>query len=111
MPGFADREALTFTVGHRVLFCCVLDQDSPLPRSTLEALPARLFREGTIPDWIVIFWALPNEYWEAVKEHYELAAQPDVYYYPTQRPELNFHTFEPLPMQRGVSILRRRGTR
>ncbi len=31
VPGFACREVLTFYVGHRVRFCCVLDQDSHLP--------------------------------------------------------------------------------
>ena len=38
--GFADREALIFTTGHRVLFCYVLDEDSPLPRAKIEALDA-----------------------------------------------------------------------
>ena len=55
VPGFADREALTFTTGHRVLFCCVLGEDSPLPPATVESLDARLFIAGTTPDWIVLF--------------------------------------------------------
>ena len=50
VPGFADRESLTFTTGHRVLFCCVLDEDSPLPPAALESLDARLFLEGTTPE-------------------------------------------------------------
>ena len=31
VPGFADREVLTFYIGHRVLFCSVLKENSPLP--------------------------------------------------------------------------------
>ena len=108
VPGFADREALTFTTGDRLLFCCVLDENSPLPPAAVEALGPRLSIAGNVPHWIVIFGPLRNEYWERVKPHYRIASQLDVYPYPTQRPELNHHGFEPLPMERGVHILRRR---
>ncbi len=108
VPGFADREALTFTTGHRVLFCCVLDEESPLPRETVEALGARLSVDGTIPDWIVVFGKLRDEYWDRVRGRYVIAAQPDVYYYPTQRPEINLHAFTPLRAgQQRVHILHR----
>ena len=50
VAGFADREALTFAAGHRVLFCCVLDRDTPLPRATVESLGAHL-ATGTVPDF------------------------------------------------------------
>ena len=108
VAGFADREALTFTTGHRVLFCCVLDEESPLPRETVEALGARLSVEGTIPDWIIVFGTLPDEYWNRVRAHYVVAAQPDVYYYPMQRPEINLHAFTPLHAgQHRVHVLHR----
>ena len=111
VPEYADREALTFTTGHRLRFCCVLDEHSPLPRATIEALgePA-LYPENTSPEWIVIFGKLQREYWDRMKAHYAIAAEPDVYPYPTQRPELNWHAFTPLPMKRGVHILRRKET-
>lgn len=108
VPGFADREALTFAVGDRVLFCCVLDQHSSLPAATVEALGARLRVDGTFPHWIVVFGVLPADYWERIEDRYAIAAQLDVYHYPTQRPELNLHVFEPLSAQRGVHVLRRR---
>ena len=108
VPGFADREALTFAAGHRVLFCCVLDEESPLPRETVEALGARLSVDGTIPDWIVVFGKLRDEYWDRVRGRYAIAAQPDVYYYPTQRPEINLHAFTPPPAgQQRVHVLHR----
>ena len=110
VPGFADREALIFTTGHQVLFCCVLDEDSPLPRATVESLGARLSLNGAVPDWIVMFGKLRSEYWDKVKAHYAIAAEPDVFFYPTQRPELNLHLFMPLPAQPGVHLLRRRAT-
>ena len=109
VSGFADREALIFTIGHRVLFCYVLDEDSPLPRAKVEALRASLYVGGHIPDWIVIFGALQKDYWERVEANYVIAAELDVYPYPTQRPELNMHAFAPLPQKRGVYILRRKG--
>ena len=107
VPGFADREALIFTTGHHVLFCYVLDEDSPLPRAKIEALDAPYVWFGEyFPDWIVVFGALQKDYWERVKANYVVAAELDVYPYPTQRPELNMHAFTPLPEKRGVYILR-----
>ena len=109
VSGFADREALIFTTGHRVLFCYVLDEKSPLPRAKIEALDAPyVWSDEHFPDWIVVFGALKKDYWERVKADYVVAAELDVYPYPTQRPELNMHAFTPLPKKRGVYILRRK---
>ena len=109
VPGFADREALTFAIGHRVLFCCVLDENSPLPPATVGALGAHLNTKGTTPDWIVLFGELTEENRARVRDRYAVAEQPDVFYYPTQRPEINLHAFAPLPAgEAGVHILRRR---
>ena len=69
---------------------------------------AYLAVEGTIPDWIVVFGPLSKEYREMTEAHYVVAEQLDVFYYPTQRPELHRHAFTPLPPQPGVTILRRR---
>ena len=104
--GFANREALTFTSGHRVLFCCVLDDDSPLPRAKAEALRASLHVERAAPRWIVIFGKPSKDFLERIEPHYAVAATLDVYYYPTQRPELNFHAFTPLTGEPGVHIMR-----
>ena len=109
VAGFADREALIFATGHRVRFCCVLDENSPLPRDAIDALDAPWLRiGGQLPDWIVGFGRLRNDYWENVRAGYDIAAEFDVHPYPTQRPEVNQHTFAPLPMKRGVYILRRK---
>ena len=109
VSGFADREALIFTTGHRVLFCYILDEDSPLPRAKIEALGAPyVWLDEHFPDWIVVFGALKKDYWERVKADYAVAEELDVYPYPTQRPELNMHAFTPLPKKRGVHILRRK---
>ena len=109
VPGFADREALTFASGHRVLFCCVLDRNSPLPPAVVESLGPHLVQEGTSPDWIVLFGELEEEYWARIRDQYAVAAQPDIFFYPTQRPEINLHAFAPRPAGKsGVHILRRR---
>ena len=109
VPGFADREALTFASGHHVLFCCVLDRNSPLPPAVVESLGPHLVQEGATPEWIVLFGELKEEYWAKVRDRYAVAAQPDIFYYPTQRPEINLHAFAPLPAGKsGVHILHRR---
>ena len=107
IPAFSDREALTFTVGHRVLFCCLLNEESPLPEETRAALPPRLVTAATTPDWIVLFGKLDPAYLAKIADFYTVAAQLDVFYYPTQRPEINLHAFSPLPAAApGVHILR-----
>ena len=112
VPGFADREALTFAGGHHVLFCCVLDRNSPLPPAVVESLGPHLVQEDATPDWIVLFNRLTPEYWERVRADYEVVAQPDIFHYPTQRPEINLHAFAPLPAgTSGVHILRYRPER
>ena len=111
VPGFANREALTFTTGHRVLFCCVLDGDTPLPPATIEDLGVHLSVESAVPDWIVLFAKPDAGYLETLRKRYHVAAQLDVYHYPTQRPEINIHAFTPLPArQSGVHVLRRKAT-
>ena len=104
VPVFADREALTFTAGHRVLFCCGLNRDSPLPRATVEALGAPLYFGEHVADWIVIFGGSVDAYREWAGAHYAVAAQPDVFHYPTQRPEINMHAFAPLPADSGLWV-------
>ena len=94
VSGFADREALIFTTGHRVLFCYVLDDDSPLPSDKIEALDAPYVYIGAyLPDWIVVFGALRKDYWEMVKADYVIDAELDVYPYPTQRPRAEYARF------------------
>ena len=112
VPRFSDREALTFTTGHRVLYCCVLDEDTPLPAAATARLAAHLAAPGTIPDWIVLFGRPDPEYLARIAGHFAPVAQLDVYHYPTQRPEINLHAFTPLPARGlGVLILQRRAAK
>ena len=109
VSGFADREALIFTTGHRVLFCYVLDEDSPLPRAKIEALDSPyIWSDEHTPDWIVVFGSLRKDYRERVQEDYFLTTEVDVHRYPTQRPELNMHAFTPLLKDHSVHIFRRK---
>lgn len=102
---FSDREALTFAVGDHVLLCCALDETA---RPGLQELASWLPIHSNRPDWIVVFDPLEQDYWERVKPRFAVAASLDVHPYPTQRPEINMHAFQPLPRERGVWILRRR---
>ncbi len=107
VPGFADREALTFYAGHHVRFCCLLDRNTPLPKEKVAALRAPLYVDENTPDWIVGFGGLARGPLERFAARYEVAARLDVYPYPTQCPELNVHAFTPLDTgNRGVLVLR-----
>ena len=97
VPKFSDREALTFTTGHRVLYCCVLNEESPLPAEAIAGLGSHLAAKGTVPDWIVLFGKPNPEYLAKIADRFAIVAQPDVFFYPTQRPEINLHAFAPLP--------------
>ena len=108
VPGFADREALMFYTGGRVKFCCQLDRNSPLPRAAVEALNAPLYLGEHTPDWIVVFGPLRPQFWDSVKAQYAVAERLDVYFYPTQRPEIDFRAFAPLPPRHGVTVLHKR---
>ena len=106
--GSAGPEILSFYTGHRVLFCNILNRDSPLPRARVAALRQSLYIGHCNPDWIAAFGPLSEEYWNNIKAHYAVAAVLDVHYYTTQRPEIPWHAFEPLPARGGVHILRRK---
>ena len=108
VPNTFDSEAMAVRVGHLVLFCGLLDDDSLLPRATVETLRTSLYVGECIPDWIVVFGRVSNEYREQVSSLYDLVAQPDVYRYPTQRPSIFWHSFTPLPMQDGITIFRKK---
>ncbi len=108
VPRFSNREALTFTTGHRVLYCCVLHDDSPLPPAAIARLGSHLAVRGTVPDWIVLFGEPDPEYLDKISDRFGVVAQLDVFHYPTQRPEINLHAFTPLPARGfGVHILQR----
>ena len=108
VPDFAYREVLIFYAGDHVRFCCILDETTPLPKDKIAVLDAPLYIEQNTPDWIVAFRRLRQGMVEQFTASYEVAAKLNVYPYPTQRPELNFHAFSPLdPGDRGVFILRR----
>ena len=104
--GFAYREALTFHVGGRVLFCCFLTDETPLPREKAQMMRKTLFRKEDVPDWIVIFKPRFeqevsigdqiefNQGPPLVSNFFDVAEKFFVYFYPTQRPELNFHRFK-----------------
>lgn len=106
---FYESEVLTVRIGHLVLFCGLLDDDSPLPRATVERLRPSLYVDECTPDWIVVFGRLSNEYTERISSLYDLVAQPDVHHYPTQRPNIFSHAFKPLPAgDLGVHIFRKK---
>ena len=106
VPKFAYREPLIFYAGHHVRFCCLLDQISPLPRRKVELLEAPLYLGEQDPDWIILFGHISREYWKEVGASYEVAEKPAVHHRLTQRPELNYHAFTPLPPVPGVYVLK-----
>ncbi len=113
VPKFHYREPLVFYVGHHVRFCCTLDGRSRLPRSRMAALATPLYVGEADPDWVVLFGEFPKgrrQEVEASHRGYEAVAEPNVYHGLTQRPELNYHAFTPLPPATwaAVYVLRRK---
>ena len=91
-----------------VRFCCVLDENTPLPKDKIAELDAPLYIEQNASDWIVVFGGLRRGMVDQLASSYAVAAKLKVHPYPTQRPELNMHAFSPLdPGDRGAFILRR----
>ena len=103
-----DSEALAVRVGHLVLFCGVLNDDTPLPRATVEKLRTSLYVNECTPDWVVVSGRVSNAYREHISPLYDLVAQPDLHYYPTQRPSIFWHSFQPLSVQDGIAIFRQK---
>ncbi len=101
---FGARESLIFYLGDRVFFCCVLDENSLFPPNHFNK---ELYAEKDTADWIVVFGKLPSNTEAELEDEYRLVARFDVHPYPTQRPEINLHAFQPLPVKDGVRIWRR----
>ena len=108
IPIFGNRDAVTWYTSHLVQFCGVLDDNTPLSRATVETLRKSLYVSECIPDWIIVFGQLSNEYREQVSSQYDLVAQPDVHWGQTQQAQFIYHSFQPLPMKDGVSIFRKK---
>ena len=108
VPSFNSREALTFRVGHHVRLCCVLHKNTHLPHAAVEALDAPLYIEEHTPEWIVLFDHRLEELRKRIESRYVVVEKLDVHWYQTQRPELNFRAFEPLPARHGVLVLRQK---
>ncbi len=121
--GFAYREALTFHAGDRVLFCCFLTDKTPLPREKTQMMRKSLFQHENTPNWIVIFdpqferelsigdRIKVNKGPQLYSGFFEVAEKFFVFPYPTQRPELNMHSFKPLGAEpQGILILKKHST-
>lgn len=115
---------LMFYTGDRLKFCGLLDRKTPLPRAALARLDAPLWVEENFPDWFVSFGWNDNrqqtlDYFSRPHEHagkprrfrYEPVATLGIYWYPSGRPELPWHTFGPVtdyhPLSQGVHVFRR----
>ena len=100
---------LVFYQGDRLKFCCLLTNQTQLPRHALARLPAPLFMEQHIPDWFIAFGHHPvvtqllhffqqhpaNASAGGPHSHFQLVEILDVYWRDTHRPELPWHSFGP----------------
>ncbi|MBI5775286.1 MAG: glycosyltransferase family 39 protein [Verrucomicrobia bacterium] len=125
---FAQPHAMNFPLmfyaGDQVKFCGLLDEQTLLPHAALAKLDAPLWVNEHFPDWFVSFgWNEERQRWlnyfSRAHEHagrnrqfrYEPVTSLGVYWYPSGRPELPWHTFGPVtdyhPLSQGVHIFRR----
>jgi len=118
------NDPLMFYLGDTLRFCCLLDQNTPLPTQTVRELQAPLFREEHFPHWYVAFGKhkssseILNHFSRKHKEdgamvrfHYREVKALDVYWFDRSRPELPLHSFGPVEdfdrAWEGVYIFRR----
>ncbi len=98
-----DYSIMQFYFSEKLIFCCALNEQSGIPKEKIHELGVPLFEGDIKPVWqVVIGERKPNA------NEYKLVFQSEKYSYPTQRPELEFHTFRPLPKKGSVYIYRRR---
>ena len=110
LPSSGHREALTFYQSDRILFCGVFDADAWVPAEAYTALRPSLADTDCMPEWIILFSPPSQEYWQQVGSRYALAARLPFSAASTQRPEIKWHAFTPIPPGPGIAILRKRET-
>ena len=99
---------LMFYLDDQVRFCCLLNTNTPLPRSSLDRLEAPLFVEEHYPDWLIAFGStqqtaqLAQHFCRIHRENdrditysYRLEKNLNTFWFDTSRPELPLHTFGP----------------
>lgn len=117
---------LLFYLGDHVRTGCLLDPYTPLPMDKVEEMEragAPLLIDRHFPDWIVLFgtqlaapellkaFSRPHPQDDkVVRMRYWKVASLDLYWRPTNRPELHLHSFGPKrgfdPISNGVHILK-----
>ena len=88
-----DHAVLQNYFGDKLIFCCSLDGNSPLPEDKVRALSVPLYIGDVKPDWVVAFCADLR----IDPDQYEAVFFSQAYCYPAQRPEIEMHVFQPRP--------------
>lgn len=99
-----DYAVLQFYLNDKLIFCCALNEDSALPEEKVRALEVPVYEGDVEPVW-KLYVAGQGE---PDADKYELVYSAKTGGYPVQRPELEFHSFTPLPQPGGINIYRRR---
>lgn len=100
-PDFMIKPILYYA-GDRVKFRGVLNDDTGISRAIADRLNPQLFKDQCVPQWVVIAGnqdtiAFPNIGSKVSKSKiYRPFGALDVYWGPSQRPELPFHEFGPV---------------
>ena len=104
-----DFAVLQFYLSDLLRFCCKIDKTkTTIPEETIRALGVPLYRGDAEPDWFVVVG--DNNKRGLDEARYEQVYVSNQAQYPFYRPELEFHSFRPLPSEGQVQIYRRRGS-
>ena len=98
-----DSAVLQFYLSDRLIFCCALDEDSGLPKEKIRQFKIPIYRGDILPVWYVSFGVD-----DSIPDIYQLMFSSSKHFFPTQRPELEFHTFTPLPVGKVIMRIYRR---
>jgi hypothetical protein len=105
-PSFTNYPLIFYT-GATMRFCCLLNNQTYLPRQEVARLQAPLFIEQHLPDWFIAFGMRPtttqlldlflhhpqNRGENGPTSHFQFVELIDVYWRDTHRPELPWHSF------------------
>ena len=98
---FQYHHLMQFYLADKLVFCCALNDDSPLPKEKVRQLGVPIYEGDVQPDWRAVIGFLDDP-------AYELAYVSQAQGYSTHRPELELRSFAPLHKPPHLRLYRRK---
>ena len=96
VPEWEDRPVYMYYLGDKLVFCCMLDPDHLLLEEKLQEIGDHFIINQGNPKWVLVGSLDYVTIERLIVKGYKPVFVSIAFNYPTQRPELGWHTFEPL---------------